>query len=47
MLTQRVDHANKNANQVIHKAKVTLPQCYIKKMAKGWQTHMGVEAILH
>ncbi len=22
-------------------------QCCIKKMAKGWQTHMGVEAIPH
>jgi hypothetical protein len=22
----------------------TLPQCCIKKMAKGWQTHMGVAA---
>jgi hypothetical protein len=24
-----------------------LPQCCIKKMAKGWQTHMGVKAIPH
>jgi hypothetical protein len=23
------------------------PQCCIKKMAKGWQTHMGVEATPH
>jgi hypothetical protein len=23
------------------------PQCCIKKMAKGWQTHMGVKAIPH